>query len=255
MKIVVAIKQIPSTSDELELNGDKTNLDFDEVDFVLNEFDEQAIEQGALLKEAGEGTVMVVGLDLIEELDGQLHTALAKGADKVAKITGDFDGGMSSHLHARYLANAIKDMSPDIVLTGVQAADDLDGQIGPMLAAYLDMPYVGVVANVESSAGGLKLTKEYSGGVMAEFEAELPVVVGVQASASPPRYAPVSKIRQMAQSAEIQEIEVDDLDDESGLTILKMAKPVSTGHAEMLEGDAEAVAGKIVDLIKERGLL
>lgn len=255
MNIVVAIKQIPSTMDDLDLNADQTNLDFDELDFVLNEFDEQAIEQGALLKEAGEGIVTVVGVDLIEELDSQLHTALAKGADKVVKITGDFDGGMSSHLHARYLANAIKDMSPDVVLTGVQAADDLDGQIGPMLAAYLDMPYVGVVANVEPSGEGLKITKEYSGGVMAEFEATTPVVIGVQAASSPPRYAPVSKIRQMAQTATIEEIEADDLDDEAGLTIKKMAKPVSSGHAEMLDGDAEAVAGKIIEIIKERGLL
>lgn len=255
MNIVVAIKQIPSTMDDLDLNADQTNLDFDELDFVLNEFDEQAIEQGALLKEAGEGTVTVVGVDLIEELDSQLHTALAKGADKVVKITGDFDGGMSSHLHARYLANAIKDMPPDVVLTGVQAADDLDGQIGPMLAAYLDMPYVGVVANVEPSGSGLKITKEYSGGVMAEYESSSPVVIGVQAASSPPRYAPVSKIRQMAQTATIEEIEADDMDDEAGLTIKKMAKPVSSGHAEMLEGDAEAVAGKIIEIIKERGLL
>jgi len=255
MNIVVAIKQIPSTADELELNDDQTNLDFDELDFVINEFDEQAVEQGVLVKEAGEGTVTVIGVDLIEELDGQLHTALAKGADKVAKIVGDFDGGMSSHSHARLLADAIKGMSPDVVFTGVQAADDLDGQIGPMLAAYLDMPYVGVVANVQASGSGLKITKEYSGGVMAEFEASPPVVIGVQAAASPPRYAPVSKIRQMAQSATIEEIETGDVAEESGLTIRKMAKPVSTGHAEMLEGDAEAVAGKIIEIIKERGLL
>ncbi|MEK6221173.1 MAG: electron transfer flavoprotein subunit beta/FixA family protein [Chloroflexota bacterium] len=255
MKIVVAIKQIPSTSDELELNSDGSNLDFDELDFVLNEFDEQAVEQGVLIKEAGEGTVSVIGLDLIEELDGALHTALAKGADSVTKIVGDFDGGMSSHLHSRLLANAIKTMSPDVVLTGVQAADDLDGQIGPMLAAYLDMPYVGVVANVEAASGGLKVTKEYSGGLMAEFEVSGPVVIGVQAASSPPRYAPVSKIRQMAQNSTIEEIEADNADDDSGLTISKMAKPISTGHAEMLEGDAEGVAAKIIEIIKERGLL
>ncbi|MDH5507830.1 MAG: electron transfer flavoprotein subunit beta/FixA family protein [Anaerolineae bacterium] len=254
MNIIVPIKQIPSVVDEIELNKAGSNLDFDEFDFVLNEFDEHAIEQGVLVKEAAGGEVTVLGVDLIEELDGVLHTALAKGADKVVKITGDFEPGMASHTQARLLADAIQTMDPGLVLTGVQAADDIDGQIGPMLAAYLDMPYVGVVAGVDVSGGTAKITKEYSGGVMAEFEVTLPVVVGVQAASSPPRYAPVSKIRQMAKTAEVGELEMDAPDGGSGLNIRKMAKPVSTGHAEMIEGDAEAVAAKIIEIIKERGL-
>lgn len=255
MNIVVAIKQIPSLADDIELNSAGTNLDFDEYDFVINEFDEQAIEQAVLVKEASGGTVTVVGVDLIEELDGVLHTALAKGADKVVKITGDFEPGMDSHTQAELLANAIKDMSPDLVFAGVQAADDFDGQIGPMLAAIMDMPYVGVVANVTVDGGAAKITKEYSGGVMAEFEAATPVVIGVQAASSPPRYAPVSKIRQMAQTAEIEEIETDGVGDGSGVTITSMSKPESTGHAEMIGGSAKEVAVKVIELIKERGLL
>lgn len=255
MNIVVAIKQVPSLVDELELNDEGTNLDFDEVDFTLNEWDEQAIEEAVLIKEAGGGTVTVLGVDLIEELDGLLHTALAKGADKVVKIVGDFEPGMPSHTQAKFLADAIKELSPDIVLTGVQAPDDLDGQIAPMLAAHLDVPYVGVVTGVKAANGKATALKEYAGGVMAEFEVTLPMVVGVQAAGQPPRYAPVSKIRQLAKTAEIEEIEVDDDGPGAGLIIRKMSPPVSTGHAEMLEGDAEEVAEKIIEIIKERGLL
>jgi len=255
MNIVVAIKQIPSLIDELELNGAGTDLDFDEVDFTLNEFDEHSIEQAVLIKEASGGTVTVVGVDLIEELDNVLHTALAKGADKVVKIVGDFEPGMASHTQAWLLANAIKDMSPDIVLAGVQAADDRDGQIGPMLAAHLDVPYIGVVADVTAANRTATVKKEYSGGVMAEFEVSLPLVVGVQAASQPPRYAPVSKIRQMAKTAEIEEIEVDDDGPGAGSTVRKMSPPVSAGHAEMIEGDPEEVAEKIIEIIRERGLL
>ena len=255
MNIVVAIKHVPSTADELELNEDGTNLDFDEIDFVLNEFDEHAIEQAVLVKEAAGGEVTVVGVDVIEELDGVLHTALAKGADKAAKIVGDIEPPVNSHTHARWLADAIADMSPDLVLTGVQAVDDLDGQIGPMLAAHLDMPYVGVVTGVSASNGSVKALKEYPGGVMAEFEVSLPAVIGVQAAEKPPRYAPISKIRQMAKSAEIEEIDADEDFEYEGCEIRQMAKPVSTGHAEMLEGDAEEVAEKIIAILEERGLL
>ncbi len=255
MNIVVAIKHVPSLVDELELNDDGTDLDFDSIDFTLNEWDEQAIEEAVLVKEAGGGAVTVVGVDLIEELDGILHTALAKGVDNVVKIVGDFEPGMSSHAQAQLLADAIKEMSPDIVLSGVQAPDDRDGQIPPMLAAYLDVPYVGVVTGVSAAGGKATVHKEYSGGVMAEFEVDLPMVVGIQAAGQPPRYAPISKVRQMAKTATIDEIEVDDEGPDAGSTVRQMAPPVSTGHAEMLDGDAEEVAEKIVGLIQERGLL
>lgn len=255
MNIVVAIKQIPSLIDELELNEAGTDLDFDEVDFTLNEFDEHSIEQAVLIKEASGGTVTVVGVDLIDELDGVLHTALAKGADKAVKIVGDFEPGMASHTQAWLLAKAIKDMSPDIVLAGVQAADDRDGQIGPMLAAHLDLPYIGVVADVRVADGTATVHKEYSGGMMAEFEVSLPMVVGVQAASQPPRYAPVSKIRQLAKTATIEEFKVEDEGHGAGSTVRKMSPPVSAGHAEMLEGDPEDVAEKIIEIIRERGLL
>src|SRR6266508_3765324 len=90
MNIVVAIKHIPSIADDLPVKGN--NVDFDSVDFVLNEFDEQSIEQAVLVKEAVGGTVIVVGVDLIGELDKVLHLALAKGADKAVKIMADEPG-------------------------------------------------------------------------------------------------------------------------------------------------------------------
>lgn len=255
MNIIVALKHVPNLVDELELNDDGTDLDFDSVDFTLNEWDEQAVEEAVLIKEASGGEVTAVGVDLIEELDGVLHTALAKGVDKAAKIVGDFEPGMSSHTQAQFLAEAIKEMSPDIVLTGVQAPDDRDGQIAPMLAAYLDMPYVGVVTGVKIADGKATVHKEYAGGVMGEFEITLPLVVGIQAASQPPRYAPVSKVRQMAKTATIDEIEVGDEGPGAGSTVRQMAPPVSTGHAEMIEGDAGEVAERIVEILKERGLL
>jgi electron transfer flavoprotein beta subunit len=255
MNIIVTIKHVPSLADELEINAAGTNLDFDTMDFVLNEWDEQAIEQAVLIKEASGGTVTVVGVDLIGEIDSLLHTALAKGADKAAKIAGDFAPGMDSHTHARLLADAIKDMAPDIILTGVQALDDLDGQIAPLLAAYLDLPYVGVVNNVTTANRVATVRKEYSGGVMAEFEVTLPMVVGVQAASQPPRYAPVSKVRQIAKTATVEEIEADAGDAGAGIAVRGMAKPVAAGHAEMIGGDAKTVAGRIVGILTERGLL
>ncbi len=255
MNIIVPIKQIPNLTDDLEINAEGTGLDPDALTFVLNEFDEHAIEQAVLIKEAGCGTVTVIGVDTTEELEGALHTALAKGADKAAKIPHDFEPGLACAVQAKLLAEAIRDMHPDLVLTGVQAADDRDGNLGPMLAAHLGLPYVGVVTGVTVGGGKAVLHKEYAGGVMAEFEAALPAVIGVQAAAQPPRYAPISKIRQMAKEAKIAEIEAEAGGTGAGSTVQKMYKPVAAGHAVMLEGDGEAVAEQIHNILAERGLL
>ncbi|MCP4358016.1 MAG: electron transfer flavoprotein subunit beta/FixA family protein [Chloroflexi bacterium] len=254
MNIVVAIKHVPSLADELELNDEGTNLDFDMIDFALSEWDEQAIEQAALVREASGGEVTAVGIDIIEELDNVLYTALAKGADKAVKIVGDFEPPLESRDQARLLADAIKEMSPDIVLTGVQAIDDLNGQIGPMLAAHLDMPYVGVVVNMRAIAGTATVEKEFAGGVTAEYKVSLPLVVGIQAASQFPRYAPVSRIRQMAKTAKIEEIEAEE-DEFDPVPIKEMAKPVAAGHAEMIKGEAEDVAQKIIEIIREKGLV
>lgn len=250
MNMVVAIKHIPSIADDLPVKGN--NVDFDSVDFVLNEFDEQSIEQAVLVKEAVGGTVTVVGVDLIGELDNVLHLALAKGADKAIKITAD-EPGADSRTQAKWLTEAIKGLSPDIVFAGVQASNDLDGQIGPMIAAYLDVPYIGGVSSVEVADHTAIINKEFAGGVGAKYSVSLPMVVGVQAASKPPRYAPISKVRQIAQTATIEKVapagEVN-----TGLVMKKMAPPVVTGHAEMIQGSSKEVAAKIVELLKSKGL-
>ena len=250
MNIVVTIKHIPSIADDLPVSGN--NVDFDSVDFVMNEWDEQSIEQAVLIKEAVGGTVTVIGVDLIGELDNALHLALAKGADKAVKITAD-EPAADSHMQAKWLAEVIKDMSPDMVFAGVQASNDLDGQIGPILAAYLDMPYIGGTSNVEATDGSAAVTKEFAGGAGAKYEVSLPFVAGIQAAPKPPRYAPISKVRQIAQTATIDKVDPSG-EASAGLSFKKMAPPVVTGHAEMIEGSSKEVAAKIVELIKSKGL-
>jgi len=116
------------------------------------------------------------------------------------------------------------------------------------------MPYVGVVVKVTPGDGAVTAYKEYAGGVLAEFEVDLPAVIGIQAASQPPRYAPVSKIRQMSKTVTLDEIEAE-VEEDGALTVRQMAKPVSAGHAEMLEGDEVEVAEKIIEIIKARGLL
>jgi electron transfer flavoprotein beta subunit len=252
MRIVVPMKAVPDLVEELEITSDGTGVDTEYLKFVLNEWDDQALEEALLIKEASGAEVVVVGLADDPDIEQALYTAIAKGADAGVKLTGG--SGADSHSRAAAFAGYLTANPADLVITGVQAPDDLDGQLPAALAAHLDAPHVSVVVAVESSGTGVKVRQEFSGGRAAELEVALPAVVGLQAARQTPRYAPITKIRQTMQAGGLTEAPAG-TGGGSGLTVRRMYAPESTSHAEMLDGSPEDVADKIVDLLRSRGLV
>ncbi|HVB23106.1 MAG TPA: electron transfer flavoprotein subunit beta/FixA family protein [Ktedonobacteraceae bacterium] len=256
MNIIVPVKQVPDLVEELEINSDGTDLERDMIKYKMNEWDESALEEALQLKEMHGGTVTVLTVASGDvEVDETLYTCVAKGADRVVKIVGNFEEHYDSHTAARALAEAIRGMSYDLILTGVQAADDLDGQVGVLLATYLGIPHISVVSGIEAEPVSRTATvhQEYAGGIMATFEVDLPVVLGVQAARAIPRYAPVSRVRQAMKSAHIEEIEAT-TPVGAGISVRRMFKPESTEHAEMIEGDAGEIVNRVMEILRERGL-
>lgn len=254
MDILVCMKQVPDLVEELELNDEATGLNRDFIKLVLNEFDDWALEQALLLKEQHGGTVTCLSLDT-PDVDNTLFTCLAKGADRAVKVEGDFAGGVTSHQAAKLFADAIKTMPHDLILTGVQSVEDLDGQNAVLLATYLGLPHVSVVTGVELSDKTATVRKEYAGGMLAEFQVALPAVLGIQAAKQAPRYAPISKVRAMMKEKKIETCAPTNGAVDAGVKVLRMFKPESGQHAEMIEGDVEAIAERVVGLLKERALL
>lgn len=255
MNIVVPVKMVPDLVEELELDASGRALDRSFLKLRLNEFDEHAIEEAILLKEKHGGTVTVVALDAAE-LDEALFTCLAKGADRAVKVTGVPKDGVTSHQAARILGEALKAIPADLVLTGVQSAEDRDGQLGPLLAGALGAPHVSVVSGVEPAGDkAVTVKQEYAGGVMAELEVDLPAVIGVQAAEKPPRYAPVSKVRALMKTAKLEDVACPAVEPDAGVDVRRLFKPEAGGRAEMIDGNAEAVADKLVALLSGKGLL
>src|SRR5271157_4141598 len=129
MNIVVLAKLVPDLVEELTIDASGAALDMTFARLIINELDDHAIEQSILLKERSGGQVTVITLDL-EGADDVLFTAAAKGADRLIKIKGDFAGGVSNHALARACATIVKELQPDLGLTGVQAHNDIDGLAG-----------------------------------------------------------------------------------------------------------------------------
>jgi electron transfer flavoprotein beta subunit len=254
MRIVVPIKQTPDLVEELELNGDETDVDREFLKFVLSEWDDQALEEALLVKEGSGGEVIVVGFG-DPDVELSLYTALAKGADRAVNLTGLGDGWIDSHTRAGALAGWLAGQEIDLVMAGVQAVDDLDGQLPPLLAATLGWPHVGVVIGVEGKDNSVVVSQEFGGGKSIRLELQLPGVIGVQAARQPPRYASITRIRQAQQAGGIEEVEVSKPDAGAGITVRRLFAPEKTGHAEMLTGSPEEVADRILDLIRSKGLL
>lgn len=253
MNIVVPIKLVPDLVDELEIADDGRSLDTTFMRLQLNELDDHALEQAILLKEAKGGEVTVIGA-AADDLEDALFNAAARGADQLIRLNLDAEE-LDNHTLAQAMVAAMSDLNPDLILTGVQAHDDLDGQLGGLIAAQLDIPYIGYIAGVELGEASCRVHKEYPGGLIGQFEIKLPAVLGIQAADSPPRYIPISRIRQAKNSANILDKEGLPQPGERTIEVTKLSPPEKGEGATLIEGDPDEIAQGLVEALQQTGIL
>ena len=258
MNLIVLLKMVPDTVEELNVASDGKSLDSEYLRFKLNDPDEHALEEALLLKERAGGKVTVVALDA-PEVDDALFMALAKGADRAVKIPADqasLGTVATARMFATFLASGGGQITPDtLVLPGSQAIDDLEGEVAAYLGEALSLPYVGVVSSVSPVNGKVVVLKEFSGGMRGEFEVTLPAVLGIQSAEKPPRYVPVAKVRAVMKSAKIETADIAPPESAKALAVERMYKPEVAGRAQMLEGTPEDIAVRIASLLAERGII
>jgi len=254
MNIVSIIKLVPDLVEEITVDSSGKALDRDWLRLIINEFDDYSVEQAILIKEKVGGQVTVIAPDF-EGTDDVLFAALARGSDRAIKLTGAVKSEMNNHALARACASVISGLQPDLILSGVQAHDDLDGSVGPLVAELLGYPYVGYVSGVSAAGGSATISKEYPGGLTAEMKVSLPAVLGIQAAEQPPRYVAISKIRQVMNTATIDEITVSELDESGAPSVERLYQPELAERATMLEGDEDEIAEQIIGILQDKGLL
>ncbi len=185
MKIIVCIKRVPDTEARIKIAGDGTSIDNAGVKFVISPYDEFALETALRLKEAkGAGEVIAISLGDGSSAE-QLRSALAMGADRAILLKGQptIDGSAT----AKALAEEIKTHSPDLVLCGMKAVDNDQQQVGLMLAEFLGMPSVSVVAELEAEEGKVVAHREIEGGVEI-VEVATPALITTTKGKHEPRY-------------------------------------------------------------------
>ena len=188
MKVLVPVKRVPDPEVTVKLLADGSGINMEGVNYVVNPFDEIAVEEALKVKEAHGGEVVILSIGPKESTQ-QIRTAMAMGADRGILIDGA-DEALDSDLVARLLAKVCEEEKPDLVLTGKQAVDGDSNQVGQILSTYLDIPQACFASKlvVDPGVGKATVDREVDGGTET-LEVTLPAVVTADLRLNEPRYA------------------------------------------------------------------
>jgi electron transfer flavoprotein beta subunit len=258
MDIVVCVKRVPLTQEvDLEISPQGNDIRKDMLAYVINEWDNYAIEEAIRIKEKlqGDVTAVTIGKEDDEEV---LRRCLAMGADKAIRIDpGDL--ALDCFVIAKVLTAVIKSVPFDLVLTGVQADDVNEGAVGVMLAENLGLPHAAVVRGLEPQGNEATVRVELEGGTDEVSKVKLPALLSIQSGINEPRYVSIMGIRKAAKK-ELNVMKASDLglsaeDLTRRITVEEIYSPPETAGAQFIEGDPAAVAEEIVRIIKEKGVV
>jgi len=189
---IVCIKQVPDTETRVKVGGDGRTLDPAGVTWILNPYDEFAVEGALSLKEKlGAGEVVVISLGGAG-VPTTLRSALAMGADRAIHLKTDATAPDGLAV-ARALAAAIRPLSPGLVWLGKTAVDDDSAQVGPMLATLLGLPCATFVSSFALEGQTVRIEREIEGG-HEQVELPVPCVVTADKGLNQPRYASLKGI-------------------------------------------------------------
>lgn len=235
MNIAVCIKQVPDTETRIKLSGDKKTVMEDDINFILNPYDEFAVEEALKITEAHGGEVTVISLGP-DRITSAIRSALAMGAHHATRIKADKHPD-DPLVVADALARVLKEGNYDLILLGKQAIDDDHSQVASILSTLMDLPAVTVVVKLDVEESGIRAEREIDG-AHEIVECSLPAIVSAQRGLNEPRYASLKGIMK-AKKIQIEEVELSLKEDK--LQITGFDYPPEKNPGKIVGKDADAV--------------
>ena len=254
MNILVPVKSVVDV--ELNIRVKEGRVVEDGLNYILNKWDENALEAALKLKEAagGEVTAVTVGPERAGEA---LRKAMAMGADKGVHVNDAATAGSDAWGFARVLAKVAGRASYDLIITGKQAQDTDLGGTGALLGVLLDLPLVVNAIHIGDKPEGGKLEVHRKGdGSIEVLEATLPALLTANDSLNEPRLASLRGIMQ-AKKKPLETLTLADL----GLTpndvgaagaaveVAEFQSPPTRSAGKKFEGEPDEVTRKVVELL------
>jgi electron transfer flavoprotein beta subunit len=223
---------------KVRLKKDNTAVETEGVKFVVNPFDENAIEEALRLKEKHGGEVIVASFGKPEVVE-QIRTGLAMGADRGIHVNTTSE--LDSDAVARLLAKIVDQEKPDLVLMGKQAVDNDSSQAGQLLAEYLGWGQATFASKVEVNGTAATVTREVDGG-LETLALTLPAVITADLRLNEPRYASLPGIMK-AKKKEVKELTPEALgvDVTPKVKIINVTMPPARSAGRKVETVADLV--------------
>lgn len=243
MNILVGISRVPDTATKILIGPDGKSIDEKGVKFIINPYDEFALEEGLRLREKFGGTVVTitVGPDASKEV---IRSALAMGADRavLVKTEGLFD----SYFAAKNIANYAKQFNPDIILFGRQSVDFDSLMVPAMVSEFLGLPLITIVSKLTIDGSKVIAERDVVGGKEV-VETTLPCVITAQKGLNEPRYPKLPDILK-AKNKPIEEISPETTP--TMVEIINMEIPLRSRKNKIV-GDSDQEIAEIARLLHE----
>ena len=259
MKIIVCIKSVPDTGSSIRIKTGSAAIDPEGLTYVMNPYDEYAVEEALRIKEKQGQTVITaisMGGTSAKEV---LRTALSMGVDQAIHLKDAGFEGLDSQETAKVLARAMKTVGFDLILCGKQAVDMDSAQVGPALAELLDLPQIGVVTRLEfdDQWRSLRAHRQIEGGTEI-IEAPLPCVITAQKGLNEPRYPSLKGILS-AKKREIPEWGTPQMGlgaegrepAPCAIRIVALEPPPARVPGRILAGDSQEKVRELIRLLRE----
>ncbi len=257
MKILVLVKQTPDTEANLKLINNGNELNTADLNFIINPYDEFAIEEALKIKTklGGDVTIMSLGGDTAKD---RIIKALAMGADRGVHIHVPQDHGYDSLVIANILKTAIQKEQADLVLCGKQAIDEDNMHTGIMLAQLLGWPHVNVVTKMEVDHEKVTAHREVEGGQVETYTVTLPAVFGAHKSLNSPRYVSLPGIMKAKRKPFVKlsltdlDLDAEALGQSSKTKVVNYQYPPKKPQGKCFQGEsAEQMVDQVVKLLRE----
>lgn len=248
MNIFVLMKRTFDTEEKITIADGKVNEEG--AEFIINPYDEYAIEEAIQVRDKHGGEVAVVTVGN-EEAEKELSTALAMGCDKAVLINIEDEVEVhDQYTTAKIIAEYLKDKEPDLILAGNVAIDGGSGQVGPRVAELLGIPYVTTITKLDIDGDKVTIVRDVEGDEEV-IETSLPLLVTAQQGLNEPRYLSLPGIMK-AKKKPLEELELDDLDleeedVEAKTKTIEVFLPPKREAGKILEGD---IADQVKELVR-----
>jgi electron transfer flavoprotein beta subunit len=255
VNIFVFVKKVPDTESKIRIDHEANSIIEEGLSFVINPYDEIAVEEALRLKAVGEARVTVFSLGAADSIP-VLKKALAMGADEAVLLKDDLAESYDGLRTARILAQAIKTKYSDfnLLFFGKQSVGADNSQVPSMVAELLGLPQVNVVTKLEIDGNTGSAHREIEGAV-EKIAFSLPAVISAQKGLNEPRYETLKGIMS-AKRKDIPIIEVQDLGLDADqlvpqLELIKMESPPPRDAGKIIEEEPAVAAKKIVEYLRE----